>query len=376
MVDVAAALRLRRAATAAERPVGSSAAAELGLLGCLVGARSGDAAHSGPARRDSRTRLLGMCAAAACQDVGLGGIGPASVRGLALLSPPPLDGGPDIDDLLANVRRSSTVPLYGLVPRAMHQAMPIMSPLSLLRHIRSPTLHSPSPRAAPEGCGSGLCPMTSRRAATPRLPGLLRSLRQALRSPGRGGRARPRPKQRRRRHGLRSPASSPPSRSWWRTSKSAGERRLSWACWSARWPRGAEASRSRRSLCVGGRRQLSAALSLRALTAAASLTAPVRRLLCFILSVRGQSVSCFYVHPLNPPTLAPALLERAVRALLPKGGELPPELAALEPEIVERVVGEILQGGHGKGLAGIAGLQEAKRVIQEEIVWPIARPEL
>ena len=57
--------------------------------------------------------------------------------------------------------------------------------------------------------------------------------------------------------------------------------------------------------------------------------------------------------------------------------DLPPELAHLNPQIVEKIEGDILHKEHNKvKFADIAGLEFAKKNVQELIVWPICRPDI
>ena len=57
--------------------------------------------------------------------------------------------------------------------------------------------------------------------------------------------------------------------------------------------------------------------------------------------------------------------------------DLPPELAHLNPQIVEKIEGDILHKEHNQiKFADISGLEFAKKNVQELIVWPICRPDI
>ena len=60
------------------------------------------------------------------------------------------------------------------------------------------------------------------------------------------------------------------------------------------------------------------------------------------------------------------------------GGELPEALQRLEPQILEMVCSEILEGGSGCSVSwdDIAGQDRAKRLVQELVVWPMLNPHL
>ena len=59
-------------------------------------------------------------------------------------------------------------------------------------------------------------------------------------------------------------------------------------------------------------------------------------------------------------------------------GELPEALQRLEPQILEMVCSEILEGGSGCTVSwdDIAGQDRAKRLVQELVVWPMLNPHL
>lgn len=59
-------------------------------------------------------------------------------------------------------------------------------------------------------------------------------------------------------------------------------------------------------------------------------------------------------------------------------GELPEALQQLDVQILEMICSEILEGHAGSAVAwdDIAGQQQAKRLVQELIVWPMLNPHL
>lgn len=59
-------------------------------------------------------------------------------------------------------------------------------------------------------------------------------------------------------------------------------------------------------------------------------------------------------------------------------GELPEALQRLDPQILEMVCSEILEGGSGCSVSwdDIAGQDRAKRLVQELVVWPMLNPHL
>ncbi|KAF8288557.1 putative metalloprotease [Trypanosoma cruzi] len=66
-------------------------------------------------------------------------------------------------------------------------------------------------------------------------------------------------------------------------------------------------------------------------------------------------------------------------SLLLPDGSVPPILKPLDPKLVTQVAMEILEHGAGAANVGwddIAGLEHAKRSVEEAIVWPLRRPDL
>ena len=57
-------------------------------------------------------------------------------------------------------------------------------------------------------------------------------------------------------------------------------------------------------------------------------------------------------------------------------GELPEALQKLDPRIVEMVCSEILDGKSSVQWDDIAGQDQAKRLVQELVVWPMLNPHL
>ncbi|KAG8348031.1 AAA domain [Trypanosoma vivax] len=66
-------------------------------------------------------------------------------------------------------------------------------------------------------------------------------------------------------------------------------------------------------------------------------------------------------------------------SLLLPDGSVPPILQPLDPSLVTQIAMEILENGAGAQSVGwddIAGLEHAKRSVEEAIVWPLRRPDL
>lgn len=57
-------------------------------------------------------------------------------------------------------------------------------------------------------------------------------------------------------------------------------------------------------------------------------------------------------------------------------GELPEALQKLEPAILELVCNEIVERGGHVQWDDIAGQDQAKRLVQELVVWPMLNPHL
>lgn len=57
-------------------------------------------------------------------------------------------------------------------------------------------------------------------------------------------------------------------------------------------------------------------------------------------------------------------------------GELPEALARLDPAILEMVCSEIMDCRAGVQWDDIAGQEDAKRLVQELVVWPMLNPHL
>lgn len=56
--------------------------------------------------------------------------------------------------------------------------------------------------------------------------------------------------------------------------------------------------------------------------------------------------------------------------------ELPPELAAFDKALVERIEADIIHHGQPVRFQDIAGLEFAKKCVTELICWPMSRPDL
>ncbi len=61
---------------------------------------------------------------------------------------------------------------------------------------------------------------------------------------------------------------------------------------------------------------------------------------------------------------------------MPEGGELPEELSGLDPEMVDRIMNEVLDSGDPTTFDDIAGLAHVKQTMIEVVVWPILNPQL
>jgi len=73
----------------------------------------------------------------------------------------------------------------------------------------------------------------------------------------------------------------------------------------------------------------------------------------------------------------PAFSELALKRLQPTGKEvIPDEILKLERDIVERVIGEVLDKPGTVSWDSIVGLEHAKNAVQELAVWPMTNPEL
>ena len=74
---------------------------------------------------------------------------------------------------------------------------------------------------------------------------------------------------------------------------------------------------------------------------------------------------------------SPAFSELALKRLQPTGKEIiPDEILKLERDIVERVIGEVLDKPGTVSWDSIVGLEHAKNAVQELAVWPMTNPEL
>lgn len=56
--------------------------------------------------------------------------------------------------------------------------------------------------------------------------------------------------------------------------------------------------------------------------------------------------------------------------------DLPPELQQYEKHLVEKIESDIIHTGHPVRFEDVAGLDFAKKTVQEIIVWPMTRPDL
>ncbi len=57
-------------------------------------------------------------------------------------------------------------------------------------------------------------------------------------------------------------------------------------------------------------------------------------------------------------------------------GELPPELQKCDPKLVEQVCNDVIDASGGIAWDDIAGLQTAKNLIREIVVWPMLNPQI
>lgn len=87
-----------------------------------------------------------------------------------------------------------------------------------------------------------------------------------------------------------------------------------------------------------------------------------------------------HLPPTSPSvTCHPVLSLSASHPLLrPVGpdGELPEELAKCEPRLIEQVCNEVIDSGGAVHWDDIAGLETAKHLIKEIVVWPMQNPHL
>ena len=63
-------------------------------------------------------------------------------------------------------------------------------------------------------------------------------------------------------------------------------------------------------------------------------------------------------------------------AMLGPDGELPEALQKVEPAMLELVCNEIVEQGGAVQWNDIAGQEQAKRLVQELVVWPMLNPHL
>jgi SpoVK/Ycf46/Vps4 family AAA+-type ATPase len=56
--------------------------------------------------------------------------------------------------------------------------------------------------------------------------------------------------------------------------------------------------------------------------------------------------------------------------------DLPPELQQYEKHLIEKIESDIIHTGHPVRFQDVAGLDFAKKTVQEIIVWPMTRPDL
>ena len=61
---------------------------------------------------------------------------------------------------------------------------------------------------------------------------------------------------------------------------------------------------------------------------------------------------------------------------MPEDGEMPDELSGLDPEMVDRIMNEVLDSGDPTTFDDIAGLAHVKQTMIEVVVWPILNPQL
>lgn len=62
--------------------------------------------------------------------------------------------------------------------------------------------------------------------------------------------------------------------------------------------------------------------------------------------------------------------------MLGPNGELPEALQKVEPSMLELVCNEIVEQGGAVQWSDIAGQEQAKRLVQELVVWPMLNPHL
>jgi SpoVK/Ycf46/Vps4 family AAA+-type ATPase len=61
---------------------------------------------------------------------------------------------------------------------------------------------------------------------------------------------------------------------------------------------------------------------------------------------------------------------------MPEDGEMPEELSGLDPEMVDRIMNEVMDNGDPTTFDDIAGLAHVKQTVIEVVVWPILNPQL
>ena len=57
-------------------------------------------------------------------------------------------------------------------------------------------------------------------------------------------------------------------------------------------------------------------------------------------------------------------------------GQLPPELDQLNPELIDRVLNDVVEDCQGIGWDSIVGLDEVKQLIQYNMVLPMHYPDI
>jgi SpoVK/Ycf46/Vps4 family AAA+-type ATPase len=61
---------------------------------------------------------------------------------------------------------------------------------------------------------------------------------------------------------------------------------------------------------------------------------------------------------------------------VPPDSELPPELAKHDPKLIEQVCNEVIDASGRVAWEDIAGLETAKHLIKEIVVWPMLNPQI
>ena len=95
-------------------------------------------------------------------------------------------------------------------------------------------------------------------------------------------------------------------------------------------------------------------------------------------SASQHHVTAFNLHVSEIGRCSGLYKQQSAYACMPAGpnGELPEALQKLEPAILELVCNEIVERGGHVQWSDIAGQEQAKRLVQELVVWPMLNPHL